>query len=221
MSARALVRAIVLDDEFRISHWEEQSERDLTGVKRARPVQLAALMSDLTGFRWETTIDLTGLVLQLAPDLMVPPGEQQPTYPTRIDLLDDSFFGYGVLGGGIDSLFVTQPAYTYGATASLTLRNLAREAANAVVDADLATPDLDARRLLTLVTETDTEEGVIRDQLAALHLRILARLVEPDGPEVDESYALFEAALDHSGDVARAWKVTLTAMLQDVEIAYY
>lgn len=221
LSAKALVKAIVLDDDFRISHWEELSERDLNGVKKARPVQLSMLFDDLTGFSWETELDLTELVLELAPDLIVPPPGEQPRYTARIDLLDDSFFGYGVLAGGIDSQFVTRPAHTYGATASLVLRNLAREASDAVVDADLANPDQGSRHLLTLVTDADTDEAAIREQLAALHLRIFAHFVMPDGPEVDESYALFQAALDHSGEVSRAWKVTLVAMLQDVEIAYY
>ncbi len=216
MSAKALVRAIVLDDEFRISHWEEQTERDLTGVKKARPVQLAMLFDDLTGFRWETTLDLTELVTAFAPDLM-----GQGPFMTPIDLMADSFFGYGVLGGGIDSLFVTQSSHTYGATASLVLRNLAREAANEVVDADFANGDMGSRNLLTMVNETDTGEQAIRDQLSALYLRIFAQDVTSDSAEVDETYALFDAALQHSGDVPRAWKVTLTAMLQDVDIAYY
>jgi len=204
MSAKALARAIVLDDEFRVSHADpdDPGENDPVGVKKARPVQLSLLFQDLTGFGWRT--DLTEF--DLAP----------------VDLLDDSFLGYNVLLGGIDSLFVTRPSHTYSATASLVLRSLSREAANSVVDADFAEPDLDARHLLTLVDDSDTEEGLVRDQIAALHLRILARTVDPEGPEVDATYELFQAALDHaSGDVTRAWKVTLTALLQDVEIAYY
>jgi hypothetical protein len=203
MSAKALARAIVLDDEFRVSHADpaDPGENDPVGVKKARPVQLSLLFDDLTGFRWRT--DLTEF--DLAP----------------IDLLDDSFLGYNVLMGGIDSLFVTRPSHTYSATASLGLRSLSREAANFVVDEDFAEPDLDARRLLTRVTPTDTDEDLVREQIAVLHLRILAHSVEPDGPEVSATYELFQAALDHSSDVTRAWKVTLTALLQDVEIAYY
>ena len=204
MSAKALARAIVLDDEFRVSHAdpEDPGENDPVGVKKARPVQLSLLFQDLTGFGWRT--DLTEF--DLAP----------------VELLDDSFLGYTVLLGGIDALFVTRPSHTYSATASLVLRNLSRDAADFVVDEDFAEPDLEARHLLTLVDDTDTEEGIVREQLAALHLRILARTVDPEGPEVDATYELFQAALDHAaGDVARAWKVTLTALLQDVEIAYY
>lgn len=203
MSAKALVRAIVLDDEFRVSHAEPDAEGvlDPVGVKKARPVQLSLLFDDLTGFRWRT--DLTEF--DLAP----------------IDLLDDSFLGYGVLMGGIDSLFVTQPSHTYSATASLVLRNLAREAANFVVDEDFANPDLGSRHLLRQVSDTDTSEVLVREQLSDLHLRILARARPTDDPEIDRSYTLFQAALEHSGNVPRAWKVTLTALLQDVEIAYY
>ncbi len=107
------------------------------------------------------------------------------------------------------------------ATASLVLRNMAREAANAVVDADFANGNLGSRYLLDLVTDTDTGEALVREQIASLYLRLYAQFVQPDSAEVDETYTLFTAALDHSGDVPRAWKVTLTAMLQDVEIAYY
>lgn len=203
MSAKALARSIVLDDEFRVSHADPATATTLdpVGVKKARPVQLGLLFDDLTGFRWRT--DLTEF--DLAP----------------IDLLEDSFLGYNVLLGGIDSLFVTRPSHTYSATASLALRSLAREAADHVVEADFAEPNPDARHLLTQVSDTDSEQSLVREQLAALHLRILARVVDPQGPEIDESYALFAAALDHGGDIPRAWKVTLTALLQDVEIAYY
>lgn len=203
MSAKALVRAIVLDDEFRVSHADPDDEgmHDPVGVKKARPVQLSLLFDDLTGFGWRTDLS----EFDLAP----------------IDLLADSFLGYGVLLGGIDALFVTQPSHTYSATASLVLRNLAREAANHVVDQDFANPNLGSRHLLTEVTDTDTDEAVIREQLAQLHLRILARALPTDDPEIDRGYDLFAAALDHSGSVPRAWKVTLTALLQDVEIAYY
>ncbi|MEM7159473.1 MAG: hypothetical protein AAF799_41930 [Myxococcota bacterium] len=201
MSAKALARAIVLDDEFRISHMEVDSERDPVGVKKARPTQLALLFDDLTGFRWQTDLS----EFELAP----------------VDLMADSFLGYNVLLGGIDSLFVTRPSHTYGATTSLVLRNLAREAAHHVVDTDFDAPDVGSRHLLTLVSETDTDEALVRQQLAELYLRIFAQIVEPDDPAIDDSHALFQAALEHSGEIRRAWKITLTALLQDVDVAYY
>lgn len=203
MNAKALARAIVLDDAFRISHVDETYEGDdVVAVLKARPLQLAQLMRDLTGFEWTT--DLYGA----APQLGMP------------DLMEDSFLGYQVLAGGLDSVFVTHPSHTYSATTSLVLRALAREAAHHRVDRDFDAASAD-RWLLTNIAEGDTSEAAVREQLADLHARIHSERVEPDAPEVDETWALFSAALRHSGDDRRAWKVTLTAMLQDVRIAFY
>jgi hypothetical protein len=54
-----------------------------------------------------------------------------------------------------------------------------------------------------------------------LHLRFFGEVVADDSPQVDETHALFADTLARTGDVARAWKVTLTAMLQDFRIAFY
>ena len=113
-NAKALTKAIVLSDAFRISHVDEGAE-DQGQIKKLRPIQMAQLIRSLTGFRWET--DLTSLG---APEI------------GRVDLMADSFLGYGVLAGGIDSIFVTRPSHTYSATSSLVLRNLARYGAGHV-----------------------------------------------------------------------------------------
>lgn len=202
LDAKALTRAIVLDDGFRVSHVDESFEGDdVVAVLKARPLQLRQLMRDLTGFSWTT--DLYGA----APQLGVP------------DLLEDPFLGYQVLAGGVDSMFVTHPSHTYSATSSLVLRSLAREAAHHRVERDLDAAS-DQRRLLH-IDEAETAEAAVRQQLADLHVRIYSERVDPDAPAVDETWALFSAALEHSGSPRRAWKVTLTAMLQDVRIAFY
>ena len=202
MSAKALTKAIVLDDTFHISHVDETADDpDRVSVFKVRPLQLAQLMRDLTGFTWQT--DLYGA----APFLGVP------------ELMEDSFLGYQVLAGGIDSLFVTHPSHTWSATASLVLRALAREAAHHRVERDFSAPA--SERWLLSIDERETGEAAVREQLAALHARIHAQRVEPTSSEVDQSWALFSKALEHSGSTRRAWKVTLTAMLQDVRIAFY
>jgi hypothetical protein len=173
-------------------------------MKRARPEQIGYLIEDLTGFRWVVDFAVFG-----APEL------------GRVDLPLDSFIGYQVLGGGIDSVYVTRPAHTDGATTSLFLRTFATEAAAYVVQTDFAAPDPAARKLLGGVSDADVDEAVIRGELAWMHARIFGELVGPDAEEVGESWGLFKAVLDRSGDVRRAWKATLTAMLQDVRIAYY
>lgn len=195
MDWRAMVRDIVLADDFHESTGPH-------GRKRSRPGQLASAIHDLTGFRWRT--DLTAFD------------------GGKVDLFDDSLIGYHVLAGGIDSVFVQRPSYTYNATTSLALRALARQAAHSVVEADFAQTDASKRRLLKLVSKVDSGEAKLRPQLVALHRRFYGVDLATDSPEIDESVALFKAALKASpGQIPRAWKTTLMALLQDVRIAFY
>jgi len=215
MDAKAMTRAIVLDGAFAVSHVALEAgadpelldpDADVVGVKKARPLQLRQLIEDLTGFRWRT--DLTVVA---SPDL--------PYGLGHVDLMDDSFLGYAVLAGGLDSIYVTRPAHTYSASTSLVLRTLAQLAAGYVVDGDFAT-DAGNRRLLGLVEATTIDEATIRAQLVALHRRLYGTRIEPDGIDADDGWALWSTAA-LAGGPERAWKVTLTAMLQDVQIAYY
>ena len=75
--------------------------------------------------------------------------------------------------------------------------------------------------MFTHVDVRTRSEDDIRVQLADFHLRMYGELVEAQSEEVDESYAVFAATLERTGDVEHAWKTTLTAMLQDLRIAYY
>ncbi len=200
LDAKALAKAIVLRDDFSLSHSDDPTTAEaINGIKKVRPDQLATMFLDLTGFRWETNI----------PDL------------GRVELTTDSFLGFEVLGGGVDAVYVTRPSHTFTATSQLTLEALAVQAAAFVVDRDFAQAQSD-RRLLSLVEPSTNDEAVLRQQLAMLHKRLFSELVTPDAPEVDETLALFEAARAESpSDPARAWQITLTAMLQDHRIAMY
>ncbi len=208
MSAKRLAREIVLSDEFRISHATavatfEEAE-DLRGLLRARPEQLGRLFEDLTGFRWQTssTVGVYGVPYGVA------------------DLLRGDFLGFRSLAGGIDSYFVTRPTHTTNAVSSLVLRELARGAAGHVVASDFAQPPA-LRRLLSGVSESDRSPTMIRAQLATLHARIYGSLDAVEGPEVAETYALFERVLADTNDVRHAWTTTLAAMLADLRVAYY
>ncbi len=197
MRYKAMIRELVLDPGFAAK----------TGAqcrRRARPGQLASLVHDLTGFRWRTDLS------PFAPNL------------GAIDLMDDSQIGYHVLAGGIDSIFVQTPSYTYNATTSLTLQNLARQAAHMIVDADFDEADPSQRRLFTMVSALDSGAAKVKPQLVALHQRFYAADVDVDSQAIDESFQVFRAALDTKpGDIRRAWKTLLIAMLQDVRIAFY
>ncbi len=215
MDAKALVREIVFSEEFAASHvdlpegfeGELDPEPDVVGVKKARPMQLRRMFFDLTGFDWRT-------------DLSAATSEDAPNGLGRVSLLDDSFLGYAVLAGGLDSLYVTRASHTYSATVSLVLRTLAQLSAGVVVDSDFTAPAAE-RRLLGLVEPNTIEEEAIRDQLVALHLRLFGERVASDSPDIDDGWALWSGAHGYAGDPVRAWKVTLVALLQDVRIAYY
>ncbi|TPV94641.1 MAG: DUF1588 domain-containing protein [Myxococcales bacterium FL481] len=210
LDAKALTKAIVLADDFRVSHFPTADPEQLDerlGLKKLRPLQMRQLFSDLTGFEWVTDLRHVG-----QPDL--PQGLGRP------NLLDDSFLGFQVLAGGVDGIFVTQPAHTYNASSSLVLSTLAAFAAQHVVDTDLAVTPAQ-RRLLTLVEADTTDEVMILAQLDALHLRLYAQPTTADDPELAQTIGLWRAAFQRSQDPVRAWKTTLTAMLQDVRIAYY
>lgn len=203
--ARELVRTIVTDSKFLTSHAdpEDASEtNDPVGVKKARPYQLAQTVRDITGFEWWTTLVIPEEGLDLG----------------RVNLMDDSGLGYQVLGGGIDGVFVTRSSHVYSATNSLVLQALAREAAHHVVERDFADAE---RRLLTAADPADDGEDSVRTQLVHLSSRIYAQILAEDDPVIDELHTLYRDARAAGGDAKRAWKVVVTAMLQDHRMAFY
>ncbi len=218
MDAKALVKSIVLHDDFKVARVVPENEAAPTdaelevaerlGMLKARPEALGAMMEDLTGFDWVTNLsdiedEETGESVNLG----------------RVPLLQDSFLGYRVLGGGIDSTFVTQSAHTYSGPNLLLLTALARETAHYVVehDADASAGD---RALFTQSPE-DTQEAVVRAQLSLFHRRVYAQEVAEDDVAIDDLYGLFEDALAVTADPRRAWKAVLTAMLTDLRVAFY
>ena len=207
-AAKALVRAIVLDDDYLVSHaTDEVAAAALVGVKKARPSQLARLVGDLTGFAWQTNIDM-------------PPFLQPPKYVGDIDLLRTTHYGFAVLAGGIDGLFVNQTSDTINATTSLVVRQLAHRAAAHVVASNLSESDLAARRLLGLIEADDTDEALVRAQLVELHARLYGELVDADSASVTDAWTLFSWSLTDGGP-QHAWVVTIAAMLQDHRIVFF
>lgn len=202
MQAKALIKAIVLSDDFRLGQGlDDDDGADLVGFKRARPVQVALLMKDLTGFEW-----------QYRPRL-----EIAAAGSGTLSLPRDASNGFEVLAGGIDSLFIRTPSRTVNATTSLFLREFAAEAASFVVEQDFGDGDA---KLLDQVGSNERGEGPVRAQLVGLFARLYGERVEPDSEDVDDAFALFEQTADAT-NVEHAWKVTLTAMLQDVSVIYY
>jgi hypothetical protein len=204
-SAKLLARAIVLSDEFRTaSSADPVAAEGVIGYQKVRPAQLSRMLADVTGFTWQadTTATVNGWAFG------------------RVDYLADDLLGYRVLAGGIDSWFVTAPTHTMNATATLVTRAAARQAAAFVVDHDAAAVAAQ-RTLFTRAAVDDIDPAHVRAELAELHARIYSELVDPDDPVLDDTQALFDAALAAGGDARRAWTVTLTGMLSDLRAIYY
>jgi hypothetical protein len=204
-NAKALTKAIMLSDEFRISHDTDAAQADRTiGTLKLRPEQLHRMIRDLTGFNWSTTAgNLRGM-----------------PYGTA-NLLESDHIGFRVLAGGIDSYFVTDYVHTMNATSSLVAKSAAAAAADFVVEHDLTAAVAD-RTLFTEAAVTATDPAQIRAQIAHLHARIYGELVAADSAEVDETVTLYEEALAAaSNDRARAWKLTLIGMLSNFRALFY
>jgi hypothetical protein len=204
-NAKALAKAVVLSDEFRISHDTnaEAAERTV-GTLKLRPEQLQRMIRDLTGFNWSTQTNnqLRGI----------------PYGPAN--LLESDFIGFRVLAGGIDSYFVTEYVHTMNATSSLVAKSAAAAAADFVVEHDLAAATAD-RTLFTEAAVNATDPDRIRAQIAKLHARIYGELVAPDSAEVDDTLALYNDAFATTNNRARAWKLTLVGMLSDFRSLFY
>jgi hypothetical protein len=204
-NAKALTKAIMLSDEFRVSHDKDAERAETTvGALKLRPEQLHRMIRDLTGFTWSTNSgsNLRG----------IPYG--------NANLLESDFIGFRVLAGGIDSYFVTDYVHTMNATSSLVAKAAAAAAADFVVEHDLTAAAADR----TLFVEADvnaTDPAKIRAQIAHLHARIYGELVAPDSPEVDETMALYDDAFAASNNRARAWKLTLIGMLSNFRALFY
>jgi hypothetical protein len=201
-SAKALAKQVVLSDEFRVAGDSDPVVADTAiGYQKARPEQLARMISDLTGFQWMTTSTLKARGAPIG----------------TTDLLQSDYIGFRVLEGGIDSYFVSAPVFTMNATSSLAARQVAGAAADFVVEHDATvTP-----RTLFGHAPTITDQASVRTELVNLHARIYGDLVASDDPAIDETYAMFSDAFVASNDAKRAWKLVLVGMLSDLRALYF
>ena len=204
-SAKELARAIVLDDAFAVSHvTTDDPESDRRALFKARPWQLARLVGDLTGFRWQLDFDFDigwGTI-------------------GRVDLVTDAFLGFEVLLGGIDGVNVTLPSHTSNASSAVVLDALAAQAAEHVVENDFAFTA--SRKLLTAADPNAGDDASVKSQLAALYERLYGERLAVDSPELERAHALYASAREAAqGDLRRTWKTVIYAMLQDPRIVYF
>jgi hypothetical protein len=194
--AKALIEEIVMSPAYRIAGPKVESAGDVVGLKVIRPEILNRTLADLTGFEWELPA------------------------PLGYDLLENDIYGFRMMAGGYDSFFVTAPATTVNATHILTLRMAAADAAGRAVDEELAKNKTE-RRLLTQINGDETDHETIRLQGVALMRVLYGEVHETDDPAINDMMTLWQKAYDRSGETSYAWKVTLTALLSDIRIAFY
>lgn len=204
MSAKKLIKTILMSPQY-MEYGPlkdpgvlnaQNNGHDVIGMKLTSPEMLDRMLHDLTGFQWKMD------------------------FPLEYDLLQNDIYGFREMAGGYDSVFVTAPAYTVNATHILTLRMAAADAAGRAVDAEFA-EGAGARRLLTKVNVSDSDETKIRQQIVSLCRTLYGEELQPTDAEVDDTFTLWSNAYTRSGDVAYAWKVTLAGMLSDIRIAFY
>ena len=207
-SAKALVKAIVLSDQFAAARVVE-GEMFTAGLQSIRPEQLHRLITDLTGFEWLANMD--------APSCDV--GINNCWGDVKV--LTSDVFGLRSMMGGIDGKTVTFPANAPTPLRMLGMRRLAADAAGFVVERDLVFVSDDERLLLTDVNETDTDEAIVRSQISALHLRFFGESLDSNGDEVSLTYNLWASTFDRTQSTLDAWKVVVAALLRDPQMALY
>jgi len=210
-SAKALTKAVVTDEAFGSYATNEDQLHPVVSIKAIRPAEYAATIEDLTGYRWWALADKGDCATRSI---------NGTECWGDVDLSTTDLFGFRSMQGGIDALNITQPTFTVTPTKMLSSQMLASDAAQWLVDNDFAT-DADGRRLLGLVEADTTDEDQVRAQLAWLTLRILGQWVEPDSPEIDQRYALWETGLAARGDASGAWTLSLIAYFQDPRMLFY
>ena len=202
--ARQLAIDIVTRPEFlAVDHVDSDTAAALGGPLVIRPEQHGRTVEALTGFRWTYSFDPPNCA-----DSFGCWGEVTASEADR--------WGFRSMTGGIDGWEVTAPSHAPTPTKLLFAAAVGAEAAHAVVEGDWAVTAAE-RRLLDQVEPDTTDPDAVRSQLVGLHAAILGEHVAPDGPEVDESYALFEA----TADPTTAWKLVISAMLQSDRILFY
>ena len=123
-------------------------------------------------------------------------------------------------GGGIEVDTKQTPSHLYSASAASFLRSFALEAAGFAVETEF-NKEASERKLLGMVElDTDNDDS-LRKQLAYLHLRILGEAVSNDSEAVSQTLTLFNDLDAMSGDRKRTWKLLLSALFQDIRVAYH
>jgi hypothetical protein len=198
-----LVRSIVMSEEYRA---QEATEPSLSGrlptVKMASTTQLSGIISEKTGYRW----DFGGR-----------------------DGLRYNDNGLVVLGGGIDSRYVTSPSHDPSVGMVFIQERFAQAAGWHVASHDLDTTREGDAILLRYVTAADDPESnraAFAAQIESLYIDItgrpLAPLEQEDEPEeVQRLIDLWQQIHSVEASAERAWAGVVSVVLRDPAVLFY
>ncbi len=202
---RSLVKSIVMSREYQAGGVEsipdvqlDQLHLDqLATVKQASPAQLAAIIEAKTGYRWE--------------------------FRGRDGLTDPSA-GLAVLGGGIDSRFVTTPSYDPSVGIVFIQERLAQAAGYHVAQHDLDETRTEDAILLKYVTVNDTPDSndeMFQAQIKSLYLDITGHALPEGAEEPAKLIALWKQLYSVDADSTQAWAGVVSVVLRDPSILFY
>lgn len=195
---RELVRSIVHSDSYRAQRFLDPglAERVPT-VKTVSPGQLASVVEDLTGYRWE--------------------------FDGREGLRRNDR-GLVVLGGGIDSELVTTPSYDPSVGLALIQERLAQAAGHHVAQHDLDPARQRSAILLAYVTAEDRPEtapAAFDAQIRELYLRITGEVLAEDAAEPAELIVLWKQLYSVDASAVSAWAGIVSVILRDPRVLFY
>lgn len=203
---RPLVKSIVMSREYRAggTNAPEGVELDetkldaLVTVKQATPAQLASIIEEKTGYRW--------------------------SFDGK-DGLTSTATGLVVLGGGIDSRYVTVPSHDPSVGIVFIQERLAQAAAHHVAEHDLDEDRTDDAILLSFVTVNDTPETapeLFDAQIKDLYLNITGQALEGEDPEeVAALITLWKQLYSVEASPKQAWAGVVSVVLRDPAVLFY
>ena len=198
MNVKALVRSIVLSDEYRAKRALSQDlEERLAGVKTASPSQLAGIIADVTGYKW---------------------------WFNGREALPDNAEGLAVLSGGTDGRFVTRRSYIPSVGSAFVVERIAQAAAWNVAEYDLDPNREGSAQLLFFVTIEDTPDSnpeAFEEQIRYLYLAVSGYPLAKDATEPQELSDLWRYVYSVEASPVRAWAAVLTAILRDPSVLFY
>ena len=198
MVLRPLLRHMLLSREFRAGGARASDQAAaLSTVRTASPRQLAAIIEDLTGYRW--------------------------TFG-GMDGLTDPQSGLAILAGGTDGLYVTTPNYNPSVGSVFIQERLAQAAGWHVAAHDLDPARVEAAILLDLVTAADRPETAaerFEAQIRSLYLRITGIPLEEGATEPAELSTLWSQVYSVEASPEAAWAGVVSVVLRDPRVLFY